>query len=102
MLSVEYGDHQWLDRLDPKKVDDPEILRYIRLVKGTPDQTEYNRNNTLAATLKMWSEVDKFEPEKERKVLTLYPLLNDLNVYRMSNEVYFYLNAKYASRKDKK
>lgn len=102
VMSVDYSDKCWVERLDAKRVDDPEILRYIGLVKGTPDKSDYDRNIALAQSLKMWSYVKTWEPKKEREILKHYPLLVDLSYYKMHEHVYLYLNAAYAARKDKK
>lgn len=102
ILSVEYTDKRWLESFRSDRIDDPAIKRLIALSKGTPDQSEYNRNITLAQYLKMWYDVKKFEPTREKQVLKSYPLLGALNSYRVNDDIYVYMNAKYASRKDKK
>lgn len=101
IMSVDYSDKRWLERLDAKKVDDPEVLRYIGLAKGTPDKTEYERNITLSQYLKMWNHVKTWEPKTEKEILKKYPLLSSLNYYSMHEHVYVYINAVYAARKDK-
>ena len=102
IMSVDWSDKQWLEHFKIDKIDDPEIKRLARLAKGSPDQSEYDRNISLAQYLKKWYDVKKFEPTREKQVLKSYPLLGALNSYRVNDDIYVYMNAKYASRKDKK
>lgn len=105
IMSVEYYDKNWLTKLNPARLDDPEVIRYIGLAKGTPDKAEYDRNRTLAYQLHMGSSLKEWEPQREKYVLKQYPLLSSLSYYNIPADVYVYMNAKYAAmeaaRKDK-
>lgn len=101
-LSIEYYDQRALNRMDAKKIDDPEIVRYARLLKSDADTAEYERNNNLAQHLRAWGRVNKWEPKKEKVVFKKYPLMTHIPYTTTHDHVYLYLNAAYAARKDKK
>lgn len=96
--SIEYGDLNRLKKLDAKKVDDPEIVRYIGLVKANHAEAAYERNLSLANHLKKYDLVKAVEIKKTAKPFKDYSLFTrHVSTYNgLDNEWYVYLNAKYA------
>lgn len=104
LRAMAYYEREWFRRLDPKKVDDPEIVRYIGLVtRGTKDgEAEYDRNVTLARYLHEYHGVKEYNPNDKAVLFKEYPLLESVSRYnRIHAHVYLYMNAVYAARKDK-
>lgn len=101
-MSLDWTAREWLKKLDAKKIDDPVIVRYIGLVRSNPEQVEYNRNISLSQACKDWHVVKQWRPVDDIDPFKNYPLFDDLNYYNLKKDTYLYLNAKYASRKDKK
>lgn len=101
--SIGYQDEGRLKKLDARRVDDPELVRYIGLVKTRHAEAEYERNITLARALKEWSTVSTFEVKQNIEPFKGYPLYkNHMGVYgNFSEEWYLYLNAKYATTQKK-
>lgn len=96
-MSINSSDKSWLSKLDVKKIDDPEVARLAALSKANPVMDEYQRNLSLAQALRMWYDVKQYEPKKEKNILKMYPLLESMNYYRIHEDLYVYMNAKYAA-----
>lgn len=99
--SVYYQDAEYLKRLDSKRLDDPEIVRYIGLVKTRHAEATYDNNLSLARHLKMWSAVKEVEVKQEKRLFTNYPLVNASRYHAVNEDVYLYINAKYAATQKK-
>jgi hypothetical protein len=105
-LSLNDTDKSILMKMDPNRIDDPEIVRLIGIAKVSEAQylAEYNKNRNLAAVLRTtvkfkthayggyWDK--KFTPVQKN-----YPLINHGTFPKWAEQAYIYINAVYAARK---
>lgn len=95
---------RWVTKLNINKLDDPEWAETKELLEKRPALTkEYREAVDLAQTLGVVYNVKTYNGRTNSNLLKRYPLLSDLGYYRSVNsDIYIYMNAAYAARKDKK
>lgn len=100
--SIDYRERQWLNMLDTSKLTDPDFAKYAKMIQNEDTLTKaYEDNLTLAKDLGMWYNVKKYQPSTKKMVTHKYSLLNRIGPVN-DPDIYVYLNAAYAARKDKK
>lgn len=106
-LAINTSDRDWLRLLDINKVDDPEIKELKRLLDKREDAlVEYSKHKDLAQMLFLVYDGWKNHTVSQAKAVieAKYPLLVYMTssyVYK-HDDLYVYLNAKYANLKGKK
>lgn len=92
----------WVQKLDVSKLDDPEWAAVKNLLKNRDTLVkDYKKAYNFAAN--MGVAVKSYNSKHDESLYERYPLLADLRYYyahNISPDIYFYMNAKYASRKD--
>lgn len=105
ILSLAGNVNHWLSRLDMSKVDDKNLHEIKALLSREAEVLgAYRSNLALAQWLKMgYNVVKEFRVENETdSIYTMYPLLEKFRYDRVTEDIYIYMNAKYASEKEKK
>jgi hypothetical protein len=107
VLSLSTEDRGLVENLDHNKIDDPEWKKLHTLLKGSAKLTEkYHAALALAQEFGMWYSVKRYEPTTKHILSTRYPLLDRLQMryygYRNKDDIYLYINAKYAQLKKEK
>lgn len=91
-MTIGYDDSSHLYKLDPKRLDDPELARYTRVVQGvkkTDAILHYNEVANLATRLGFQTpKIDKAESPSVK-----YPLLDALSTYDALTIEHFYIYA---------
>lgn len=102
MLSVDHSDRKWLRILDVDRVDDPEIASLVSVIKDEDALLkDISSNRGLASWLKMQYSLTEYSGENSESYLsTAYPLLSEMRSYKASDDLYVYLNAAYAAKKE--
>lgn len=100
---IDSRERTWLNTLDCSLIDDPEFARVKALIK---DETrlfqKYEDNLALAQALGEWYNVTRWNGRGSQKVATKGYALLDYMTPKNVSDVYIYLNAAYAARKDNK
>lgn len=95
---IDYDARRWAKALDTSRVDDPEIAKVASLIKDEDTLTAaYDKNYNLARWVKMEYTIKQHKPVNDASLFKTYPLLRSLNVNRIHDHVYVYLNAAYAA-----
>lgn len=101
-MHMSYRDSNIVTFLDPSRIDDPEVVKYLTMLKAaqtgnTVNVTKFRRAADFARTCNTSSvAIDAVEIENP---LDGYPLLDEMNTYgRASDDVYLYMNAKFAQK----
>jgi hypothetical protein len=109
-MSMENSDRYRLERMDPNKVNDPELVRLIKLVKvGQPAYLkDYSAQQRLASLLGKGNKFKKhtygdWNAKTNSPLSDEYPLATtiswDVSQRKNNEHGYLYLNAVYAARK---
>lgn len=100
-LSVGSSTRRILEHLDLSKIDDPEFAATKKLVANREELlTEYRRHVALAQALGMGFEFKHHNVSSDDETLIKkYPLFYNLPYHGWNDDVYFYINAKFASIK---
>lgn len=90
---------RWAQNLDATKCADPMIAQIKQDVADFKSLTaRYEDNKSLAQHSGMWYDLKHYNYEKSfNPIIETYPLLADLNYWRIPGDVYIYMNAKYES-----
>lgn len=101
LKSLSYWDKNSLIGLDETKIDDPYLSKLVHVVKNqrTYSDLKYNSNATLSyrtgARIENEVETGDIEP------FANYPLVDRSDINNHKNDVYLYINTKYALTKSK-
>jgi hypothetical protein len=109
-MKIDSGNQYRLARMDEKRVDDPELVRLIKLVKVGQQAylKDYNRQHRLASLLGKANKFKKYKYDdynarKNEPLAKMYPLAMSLSwdssQSTQSTHGYMYVNAVYAARK---
>lgn len=104
-LAVGGNTREWLRYLDLTKVDDPDWSVVAKLLSEYTNDSlaAYNKAYNLARYMRMHNQFKKHDIQQtDNFLIQRYPLLAKLSKYDfkyISDEVYFYMNAKYRTMK---
>lgn len=94
---------RWLSNMDVARLDDPRLAYYTDLIAREDELTKrYDDNLSLAQECKMRYTIKEYRSTDENYVTNTYPLLAGMSYYSIHNDVYVYMNAKFASESEKK
>lgn len=103
-LALGYGSRNWLAALDASKIDDPVWAASAGIMKShDKNMKPYEDNLALAKACGMGYNVKNTfrDSGQHDSLISRYPLLANINSYTSNkSEIYLYLNAAYAARKD--
>lgn len=106
ILNVPSGTRRWIEVLDVSRLDDPYLTDLKDRIKNEDSlMKRYEANESLARALGMWYDLKRYQPSvsKGYDITKKYPLLGSLTYYnKPHSELYFYLNARYASYNETK
>jgi hypothetical protein len=104
-MNLTNSEQAMFEKLDASKINDPEYKRIKGIIKkGMARRKDYDSALQLASHFGMHYTVKRFEPSRDQAPMhSRYPLLASLNFQygRVTNldDVYLYMNAKYAKMK---
>jgi len=101
-LDIGTQTRRWIERLDVKKLDDPAWAETKALLdKKESLIKEYREAVDLAQTLGVLYNVKTYMGKDKDPIMKKYPLLKEFNYYyQPHSDIYIYMNAAYAARKD--
>lgn len=93
----------WVKYLELDRIDDPRFQEVAELSDPTKYTAEYEKHSALASLLKRRWDFKKHNISRsDESLMKEYPLLEECHCYRIPEDLYFYINAKYASTNGKK
>jgi len=104
LLSLGDETERWVQRLNLSKVDDPAFKRAKDLLGNkTALLKDYLAALKVAETLGVYYNIKKYTPKVSDNLLKKYPLLKEFRYYYSQTahpDIYLYMNAAYAARKE--
>ncbi len=105
VLNVPQTTRHWMERFDVSRLDDPYLTTLKDEIKNEKSLTKrYESNKSLAQAVGMWYDLKHYTPNHSKgyDITKKYPLLTAFSYWQRPHaEVYFYMNAKYASNQTK-
>jgi hypothetical protein len=106
-LSIEYAEVVMLSTLDTSRIDDPDWTKNLDIIRNKESLlTKYKENETLVKSAGLWYNYKQYQSGSSSPMFDRYPLMRliDWTPWRgnpqFDDDVYLYINAKYAEREN--